>query len=332
MNERKDMVDNGLVTVIVPVYNVECYLDKCISSIVQQSYNNLEIIVVDDGSTDGSPAICDGWAARERRIRVIHKENGGLSDARNAGLAVATGEYISFVDSDDWIKPQFIETLLVSLQAGKADIAECGVVYVDEQEHILRERCYPEKKAVKSKIEALKSLIKEEGIYQTVWNKLYKRDVLEGILFEKGKCNEDDFWTYQVFDRAERLIVTSDKLYCYLQRESSIMGTGYQIKRLDGLKARFERMEYLQKYKELADFTKARIFYDCMFHFQAALKWLKMPEQKIVTDYVIENIKKITDVTYRNSDVPLKYQIWFAMFRRFPFAVAKIRNWIGIGL
>ena len=160
MNERKDMVDNGLVTVIVPVYNVECYLDKCISSIVQQSYNNLEIIVVDDGSTDGSPAICDGWAARERRIRVIHKENGGLSDARNAGLAVATGEYISFVDSDDWIKPQFIETLLVSLQAGKADIAECGVVYVDEQEHILRERCYPEKKAVKSKIEALKSLIK----------------------------------------------------------------------------------------------------------------------------------------------------------------------------
>ena len=183
-----------------------------------------------------------------------------------------------------------------------------------------------------SRIEALKALVKEEGIYQTVWNKLYRREVLEGVLFEKGRYNEDDFWTYQVFDRSKRLIVISDKLYCYLQRESSIMGTGYQIKRLDGLKARFERMEYLQKYEELADFTKARIFYDCMFHFQAALKWLTMPEQKIVTDYVIENMKKITDVTYRNSDIPLKYQMWFAVFRRFPFIVAKMRNWIGIGL
>lgn len=326
------MIDNGLVTVIVPVYNVDCYLDKCISSIVQQTYKNLEIIVVDDGSTDKSPEICDRWSQRDRRIHVMHKVNGGLSDARNAGLAVSTGEYISFVDSDDWIKPKFIETLMISLQAEKADIAECGVIFVDKQEHILRERCYSGKKTVMSRIEALKALVKEEGIYQTVWNKLYRREVLEGVLFEKGRYNEDDFWTYQVFDRSKRLIVISDKLYCYLQRESSIMGTGYQIKRLDGLKARFERMEYLQKYEELADFTKARIFYDCMFHFQAALKWLTMPEQKIVTDYVIENMKKITDVTYRNSDIPLKYQMWFAVFRRFPFIVAKMRNWIGIGL
>ena len=261
------------------------------------------------------------WPSGEHRYQLLD-ENGVLAE----------GEFILFVDSDDWLKPQFMEILMRTLKENTADIAECGVLYVDEKEHILRERCYPEKKAVKSKIEAFKALIKEDGIYQTVWNKLYKRDVLEGILFEKGKYNEDDFWTYQVFDRLERLIVISDKLYCYLQRESSIMGTGYQIKRLDGLKARFERMEYLQKYKELADFTKARIFYDCMFHFQSALKWLKMPEQKIVTDYVIKNMKKITHVIYRNSDVPLKYQIWFAMFRRFPFAVSKFRNWLGIGL
>lgn len=326
------MEDNKLVTVIVPVYNVECYLDKCISSIVHQSYKNLEIIMIDDGSTDASSEICDKWAVKDKRIHVIHKQNGGLSDARNAGLAVATGEYISFVDSDDWIKPQFIETLMALLESDKADIAECGVRYVDERGHILRERCYPEKKAAKSKIEALKTLVKENGIYQTVWNKLYKRDVLKGILFEKGKYNEDDFWTYQVFDRAERLIVISDKLYCYLQRESSIMGIGYQIKRLDGLKARIERMEYLQKYEELADFTKAHIFYDFIFHFQAALKWLKMPEQKIVTDYIIENMRRISDFSYKNADVPTKYRIWFAVFRKNPFVIAKLRNWIGIGL
>lgn len=322
-----------LISVIVPIYEVERYLDKCINSIVNQTYTNLEIILVDDGSTDNCSFICDEWGQKDARICTVHKKNGGLSDARNTGLALANGEYISFVDGDDWLKPEFLETLFNLLEMEKADIAEGGVSYFDEAGKYIRERCYSAKKIKKfNKIDALKALVKDEGLYQTVWNKLYRRKVLEGILFKKGKYNEDDFWTYQVFDRAESVIVTSDKLYCYLQRESSIMGKGYQIKRLDGLQARFERMEYLQKYKELADFTKAYIFYDCMFHFQAALKWLKMPEQKIVTDYIIENMKTVTGVTYRDSGIPFKYQIWFALFKRFPFAVAKMRNWIGIGL
>lgn len=325
-------MQHPLISIIVPIYEVEKYLSKCINSIVKQTYTNLEIILVDDGSPDNCPDICDEWGQRDARIRIIHKKNGGLSDARNAGIALANGEYISFVDGDDWLKPEFLEILFALLERENADIAEGGVSYFNEEGKCIRERCYSEKIKALNKIDALRALVKDEGLYQTVWNKLYRRKVLEGIPFKKGKYNEDDFWTYQIFDRAEKLVVTSDKLYCYLQRESSIMGTGYQIKRLDGLEARLKRMEYLQKYKELADFTKARIFYDCMFHFQAALKWLKMPEQKIVTDYVIENMKKITDVTYRDSEVPFKYQIWFAMFRRFPFAVAKMRNWLGIGL
>lgn len=326
------MIDYGLVTVIVPVYNVERYLDKCISSIAHQSYDNLEIIVIDDGSTDSSAKICDNWSVKDKRICVIHKENGGLSDARNAGLAVANGEYISFVDSDDWLHPKFIEIMIKTLKKAEADIAECGVVYVDEQENVIHERYYPKEKAILNKVEALRALIKEEGIYQTVWNKLYKREVLEGILFEKGKCNEDDFWTYQIIDRGEKYVVISNELYNYLQRKSSIMGGGYQLKRLDGLEARFKRMEYLQKYEQLADFAKAYIFYDCLFHFQAALKWLKGSEQRIVTDYIIDNMKKISSFTYKDSDIPIKYQIWFSIFRRFPFVVAKMRNWIGIGL
>ena len=323
---------HDLISVVIPVFNVEPYLNKCMTSIVQQSYKELEIIVVDDGSTDNSSQICDEWAVRDSRVRVIHKENGGLSDARNAGLAVATGRYISFVDSDDWLQPQFMEILMKTLKEANADIVECGVLFVDEQGQILRRRCFQGNKAEKNRIEALRALVKEDGVYQTVWNKLYKRDVLEGILFEKGKYNEDDFWTYQIFDRAEKLIVIPNELYCYLQRKSSIMGGGYQLKRLNSLEARLQRMEFLQKYTELANFTKVHIFYDCMFHFQAALKWLEKPEQKIVTDYIIENMRKIVGFTYKNSDVPLKYQIWFTVFRHFPFAVAKIRNWIGIGL
>ena len=210
--EGKILEMHDLISVVIPVFNVEAYLDKCMASVVQQSYKELEIIVVDDGSTDNSPQICDNWSVKDGRVHVIHKENGGLSDARNAGLSVATGSYISFVDSDDWLKPQFIETLMRTLKENNADIVECGVLYVDEQDHVLRKRCCQENKVVKSKIEALRALVKEDGIYQTVWNKLYKRDVLEGILFEKGKYNEDDFWTYQVVDRAEKLVAISDKL------------------------------------------------------------------------------------------------------------------------
>ena len=326
------MTDKGLVTVIVPVFNVEEYLEKCIKSIICQTYSKLEIIIVDDGSTDNSPKICDKWSLVDKRIQVIHKENGGLSDARNTALKIAKGNYISFVDSDDWLDQYFVETLLKILIEENADIAECGVAYVDKSNQLIRERKCLEEKVIKNKIDSLRSLIMENGLYQTVWNKLYKRRVIDSIYFEKGKYNEDDFWTYQIFDRSDRVVAISSVLYFYVQRNSSIMGSGYQIKRLDSLEARVRRMEYLQRYDKLADFTKANIFYDFMFHFQSALKYLEPSEQKIVTNYIINAMEDITEFNYKDSGVPKKYQIWFALFKRFPFIVAKFRNWLGIGL
>ena len=188
-----------LISVIVPIYKVEAYLDKCVQSIVNQSYRNLEIILVNDGSPDNCGAMCEAWAAKDGRIKVIHKENGGLSDARNAGLAIATGELISFIDSDDWIEPEFLQTLYDALVAQNAQIAECAIHLVDEEGKILRSRG-PAKCESIGKIEALRRLVMEDGVYQTVWNKLYRRQVIAGILFEKGKYNEDDFWPYQIFD------------------------------------------------------------------------------------------------------------------------------------
>lgn len=326
------MVDKGLVTVIVPVFNVEDYLEKCIKSIVYQTYSKLEIIIVDDGSMDNSPRICDKWALVDKRIHVIHKENGGLSDARNAALKIAAGNYISFVDSDDWVDQYFIEMLLDTLIEENADIVECGVAYVDKSDYIIKERKISETREIKNKIDSLRSLVKEDGVYQTVWNKLYKRSVIDSIYFEKEKYNEDDFWTYQIFDRSNKIVTISNVLYFYLQRNSSIMGSGYQIKRLDGLDARVRRMEYLQKYDELSDFTKANIFYDFMFHFQSALEYLEPSEQKIVTNYIINAMKDITEYTYKDSGVPKRYQIWFALFKRFPYLIAKIRNYLKIGI
>lgn len=323
---------SDLVSIVVPVYNVASYLDKCVKSIVQQSYKKLEVILVDDGSTDHSSEICDCWAMKDERIHVIHKSNGGLSDARNVGFAITSGKYISFVDSDDWLDLSFIEKMLFTLKKEDADIVECGVVYLNEHNQVLRNRNISAKKFTIDRINALRLLIKEDGVYQTVWNKLYKRDVVENIFFENGRCNEDDFWTYQVFNRAKKIVVISDNLYFYLQRGSSIMGEGYKLKRLDSLVARINRMEYFQKDNELANFTKARIFYDFMFHFQSALEYLEPSEQKIVTNYIINAMKDITKYTYKDSGVPKRYQIWFALFKRFPYLIAKIRNNLKIGI
>lgn len=321
-----------MISVIVPIYKVEKYLDKCVESIVGQTYRDIEIILVDDSSPDKCPEMCDKWAKMDERIKVIHKENGGLSDARNAGLRIAKGEYISFVDSDDWISPHFLEMMYQVMQKEYADIVECGVLYIDEQGEIIRVRKNGTSQNSFNKIEALRQLVLEEGVYQTVWNKLYKREVIGDIEFDVGKYNEDDFWTYQIFDRAKRVTVIEEPLYCYLQRGTSIMGLGYSLKRMDGLEARFRRMEFLQKYDELALFVKARMMYDCLYHFQASIRYLEQPEQKIVTDYVIKTMRELPSVLKCGSYISIKYKIWFMAFRKFPFLVASLRNRMGIGL
>ena len=226
-----------LISVIVPIYNVEKYLTKCIESIINQTYKNLEIILVDDGSPDKSPIICDEYAKKDNRIKVIHKKNGGLSDARNYGMSLATGEYISFIDSDDYIDEEMYEKMIFELINNDSDIVSCAInnVYSDRVESsYIEERVYDTELA-------LKNLILGRDLNQTVWNKLYKKDVINGILFEKGKINEDDFWTYQVFANSKKIITLNKPLYNYIHRESSIMGQGYSEKNLNGLEARYNQ-------------------------------------------------------------------------------------------
>lgn len=319
------------ISVIVPVYKVEQYLDRCVESIAGQTYRNLEIILVDDGSPDSCPFLCDNWASKDERIKVIHKANGGLSDARNAGLKIATGKYVSFVDSDDWLMPGFFEIMMSVLEETNSDIVECGASYIDERGNQLRCRSIEKEREELNRVMAIKRLLKEDGVYQTVWNKIYRREVIGDITFEKGKLHEDDYWTYQIFDRASKVTVINQPLYCYFQRSDSIMGVGYRLKNLDGIEARHRQVDYFANDLDLADFVKARVLYNDMYHFQCALKYLKAEEQKAVTDYVIRKISQLGKLNYKDSDVPLKYQIWFALFRTFPFSVSKLRNRLGIG-
>lgn len=319
-----------LISVIIPVYRVEKYLHRCVASIAAQTYGHLEIILVDDGSPDSCGKMCDEWAEKDPRIRVIHRENGGLGDARNAGLRTAAGEFVCFVDSDDWVEPKFVEAMYEALRRTGAQIAECGVNLVGEDGGFLRLRAVPDE-GVLTRRESLCRLVSEDGIYQTVWNKLYRRDVIDGIPFPKGKCHEDDFWTYRVFDRAQTLATVALLLYNYRQRIGSIMGDPYSLRRLDGLEARFLRMGYLQKYPETAVLARRQFLFDCMYHCQCALRCLRGAERA-------QALGRIRDLAERTPPLPRsragdgKSRLWLALFRAMPTGAAALRNRLGIGV
>ena len=245
------------VSIIIPVYQVEKYLDKCIASVVGQTYQNLQIILIDDGSTDRSPAICDGWKSRDPRITVVHQPNGGLSRARNAGLKLATGEFVGFVDSDDWIEPLMIETLLAAMQETDADIAVCNFqVEPQELRDNQKKMCSLERTLYSSK-EALKMLLKGEGfIHSFVWNKLFKRSVIANIDFPSGKIYEDLLWTPMVIGNANMIICLDSILYHYIQREDSLTHSDktFLIRLLDKLEMIHQRMEFIRgRYPELEE-------------------------------------------------------------------------------
>lgn len=211
-----------LISIIVPIYNVEKYLAKCVQSILHQSYDNLEIILIDDGSTDTSPIICDQLSARDNRILVVHQANGGLSSARNAGLDRATGDYIGFVDSDDWIEEDMYMTLLTAAKEYNADIAIC-THFVDKEKETIPVNNTGEHK-IYSREEALKELFKDKLIKNYAWNKLYKKELFTNIRFPIGRFFEDIAVIYKLFNQASKVVLICESKYHYLLRHDSIIG------------------------------------------------------------------------------------------------------------
>lgn len=213
-----------LISIIVPVYNMEQYLERCMNSIWQQTYTNLEIILVDDGSTDKSPQMCDEYAAKDGRIKVIHKQNGGLSDARNAGLAIASGAYIGYVDSDDWIEPDMYELMYRSCIENEAQVAICRYVQVYKDHNVQggngKVTAFEREELLRIYIGGHDDYI----IYNSVWSKLFAREIIDGVLFPVGRNSEDIMYTTRAFCKAEKGVYINKCLYNYvLDREGSIM-------------------------------------------------------------------------------------------------------------
>lgn len=245
------------VSVIVPIYKVEPYLRRAVDSIIGQSYSDLEIILVDDGSPDGCGRICDDYALSDERIKVIHKENGGLSDARNAGLDIATGEYIAFVDSDDYIAKDYVETLLSALNEHGGDVAMCSYAVtssVEYDDHIFRtqEGAYADGSTEvcdrKRLLCNLYDANHQDATYFIVaWNKLYKASLWKDIRFPKGKIHEDEATTYRIYDKAEKGVYLHQPLYGYFSAPESITRGGFYVKRLDWMDALDERIAFFEE-------------------------------------------------------------------------------------
>lgn len=284
-----------LLSVIVPIYNVEPWLERCVRSIREQTYDRLEILLVDDGSTDGCPALCDRFAGEDSRIRVLHKENGGLSDARNAGIDAAKGTYIAFVDGDDWIDAEMYEAMITALEEEGADLCACSY------KRISRDGSLDPSAGGRTVWEGqgmLEVFLLEKDEYQiqnSAWNKVYRRQLLEGLRFPKGKLYEDIVFTTKLLARIRKGVYLDRAFYNYvIDRDGSIMNQGIKKSIFrDQIPAYEEKEAFLREIgrDDLADIHRY-FFYKRLLIYYRTLQTTKDPERKRYCAWIRQRLKR----------------------------------------
>lgn len=310
-----------MISVIVPVYNVEKYLERCVKSIAAQTYKDLEILLIDDGSTDKSGKMCDDFQQTDSRIKAFHKQNGGLSDARNYGIEHSAGEFISFVDSDDYIDEKMLETLHRLITENDADLAVCSAMDVFEGKEVTQVKEIKEFNL--NKVESYKYMLRGDGI-PSACNKLYKRQTVGNVRFPVGKLYEDGFFTPQILKRVEKTAVTSKPMYYYFRRADSITTKPFRKGDLDVIEA-YDKC--VKQVKELcpealpyAEFRYRNAYFnvldkmlmrdDCkeIPEYKQVIKYLKKHTVQIVKDPGFGKMRKIAAVALKFS-VPLYKKI-----------------------
>ena len=310
-----------MVSVIIPIYNVEKYLEECVESVLCQTYQDLEIILVDDGSPDGCGAICEEYAQKDKRVRVIHKENGGLSDARNAGLNVCRGDYIVFVDSDDCIHPQMIERLYNLLLRYQADMAICSFQDIEENEMPLYTKYDAQGKEYCLEKENIMNQLQSRNLLTVVaWNKIYKARLFENIRYPKGYIHEDEFIIHKLLHLCTRTVYTEEKLYYYRKRGDSIMGNISPKKIQDIYLAYEDRISFLEEkqYGRIITDTKLQLMHQITKYYKLIKKrddanellaymgdkFAELYQQKKVQEALTAELKKEYGLFYKS---PVRY-------------------------
>lgn len=312
-----------LVSIIVPVYNVEEYLDDCVNSILSQSHKTIQVILVDDGSTDNSGLLCDNYVRKDSRVETIHKKNGGLSSARNAGIKLAKGEYIAFIDSDDAISKYYVERLLTITKETDADISLCGIskgeqltldkftYTTDIPKVFTHDRLYKDF-----------YLDVNDVMITVAWNKLYRASIVKDLYFPEGYNNEDMRYTPIALDRATRIAVTQDKLIFYRIRPGSIQTSCFNPKKLHIIEAfRFQKEFFREKdehifYRALGGFISQNIRMLGQIKKDGRNKYIKEME------YINSNLSEYT--WYYVCNIPIKVS---TKFRFIVYSIKRALGW-----
>ncbi len=315
-------MSNELISVIIPIYNVENYLERCIDSVINQTYSNLEIILVDDGSPDNCPIICDRYAEKDSRIKVIHKKNGGLSDARNAGIKIATGKWIAFVDSDDHIENVMYEKLLglalsndaqISIGSVNDEIEKNGVVT------ILKTTLHSTQKTeVLPKKEVVKRFL--NGSW-SAWDKIYLRSLFDGIEFPVGEINEDEAIALLLLNKCKNVVYTNEIFYHYMQREQSITSSSFSSRKLDWVKHCEQNLDWIKEnYPEFTPLALKRLFHSIAW----GLREIALSDN----DYAehVKVLKEKLKIYYKNFDgrsCEKSLRVRIMLNRYLPFSVYR---------
>ena len=305
---------NELISVIVPIYNVEKYLPKCIDSIINQTYKNIEIILIDDGSTDSCGLICDKYKKIDNRIVVIHSDNNGLSSARNKGLDIAKGNYISFVDSDDYLETDMFLKLKNNMERNNSEISICNVYYVKDDNREIVNKISSNKEYVFDNKEKFKCIQNEFGsIIVYAWNKLYKRNIFDNIRYPEGRIYEDSYILCDILDKANKISFTLKPLYNYVYRENSIVNS-FSINHFDKIESFNKKIDFYnnEEYYDMVYEEKKRKM-NVLVAYLSKMKRYKIKNKEVFNKYYKELLDTNNDVKWKDANKKVKL---FKIFRK----------------
>lgn len=314
--QNAEKLNKDVVSVIIPIYKAEPYLKKCLDSIAAQTYKNLEIILIDDGSPDNCGRICDEYAANDPRVKVIHKQNGGMSDARNTGLDNATGEYLTFIDSDDYVSENFVDTLLNALRDNDADMSVCSFVYAAEDGRVLNSFVKNGTTEKMDRKQALFELLKSTRVSNSPWAKLYRTSLFEGIRYPYGEVFEDLHTTYKLFLKCDSVAFVGSPMYFYLYRADSISKQRFKPETLNLVRFAQQMIkDIVAIYPEHKKIAECRMF----DQYSEVIRLADKDKDKLIIDEMKNNIRSVrkTALLYPKSGKRRKVRALLSFFGKY---------------